>query len=196
MKHLVENYRPDIPKKSVIQLKLTLTDQVPVYQALRRLAPKERDTVNKQVDEWVAEGIVRNSRSYYASPIVVVKKKDESGPLCVDYRAFNKKVIKDRYPLPLIDEVLEKFHGMRVFTTLDLKSGFFHVDVKPDSIKYTAFVTPDGQYEFLKVPFGLCNSPAIFQRYINTIFKELIRENVVVVYMDDLIIAAENEQEN
>lgn len=193
---LEHEYRPVKKKESVVKLILTLTDAVPVHQPARRLAPLERVVVNTQVDEWLRDGIVRDSRSDYASPVVLVKKKDGTRRLCVDYRALNKKIIKDRYPLPIIDELLEKFCGAKVFSTLDLRNGFFHVDVDPTSIKYTSFVTPDGQYEFLKAPFGLCNSPAVFQRYINTVFHELIRENTVVVYMDDLIVAAQSEKEN
>lgn len=104
--------------------------------------------------------------------------------------------MKDRYPLPVIEDVLDNFSRSRVFTTLDLENGFFHVDVEPTSIKYTAFVTPDGQFEFCKVPFGLCNSPSVFQRYINMVLSDLIREKIVVVYMDDLIIANQTEEEN
>lgn len=98
--------------------------------------------------------------------------------------------------MPLIEDVLENFYDARIFTTLDLRNGFFHVDVGSKSSKYTAFVTPDGQYEFLKVPFGLCNSPAVFQRFVNTVLRELILQKVLVVYMDDIIITAKDEEEN
>lgn len=116
--------------------------------------------------------------------------------MCVDYRELNKKIIRDRYPLPVMEDVLERCSDAKFFTTLDLKNGFFHVDMHEDSTKYTSFVTPDGQYEFLKVPFGLCNSPSTFQRFINMVFCKLIRENVMWVYMDDIIIPSKDEYEN
>jgi ribonuclease HI len=108
--------------------------------------------------------------------------------LCVDYRQLNKKIVKDRYPLPIIEEQLDSLQNAKFFSTLDLKNGFFHVKIDEQSKKYTAFIVPDGHYEFLRVPFGLCNSPAIFQRFINIAFKDLIQAKIVLTYMDDLII--------
>lgn len=118
----------------------------------------------------------------------MVKKKDGAVRLCVDYRQLNRKIIKDRYPLPLIEDQLDQLQSARFFSTLDLKNGFFHVAIDERSRKYTAFIVPDGHYEFSRVPFGLCNSPAVFQRFINIVFRDLIHDKVVLTYMDDLII--------
>lgn len=153
IKSLVSKYNPKKLEKSLIEMNILLNDNSPVHRPPRRLAPLESAVVEKQIDEWIREGIIRESTSEYASPIVVVRKKDGTHRICVDYRELNAKIVKDRYPLPLIEDVLESFCGARVFTTLDLKNGFFHVDVDKASVKYTAFVTPGGQYEFLKVPF-------------------------------------------
>lgn len=139
-------------------------------------------------------GIVRPCFSDYASPIVLVNKKDGTKRICVDYRKLNEKIIKDKYPLPLIDDQVKKLYKARVFSTIDLKNGFFHVPVEKSSRRYTAFITESGTYEFLKTPFGLCNSPAIFQRFINCVFKPLIDEGTVLAYMDDLIIPGENDE--
>ena len=133
--------------------------------------------------------------SEYASPIVVVRKKDGSSHVCIDYRKLNRVIEKDSHPLPLIEDLLDKLEDACVFSTLDLKNGFFHVSVEKESRKYTAFVTSNGQYQFLKVPFELCNSPRVFQRYINAAFWDLIRQNIVLLYVDDLIVPAANEQE-
>ncbi|GFU31865.1 hypothetical protein TNCV_1111281 [Trichonephila clavipes] len=133
--------------------------------------------------------------SEYASPIVLVKKKDGTIRLCVDYRKLNRKLVMDRFPLPLIEDVLDKLQGAKVYTTLDLKNGFFHVDVNEDCKHLTSFVVPDGQFEFNKVPFGLSTSPSVFQRYVYSIFRELMRKGVVIIYMDDLIIPAKDEKE-
>lgn len=145
-----------------------------------------------QIEEWIRNGIAKPSVSDYASPIVLVRKKDGSNRICMDYRLLNKKIIKDRYPLPLIEDQLDKLQGAKIFSTLDLKNGFFHVEVEESSRKFTAFIVPDGYYEFLRVPFGLCNSPAVFQKFVNAVFKELIKEGTVLTYMDDLIVLSED----
>lgn len=196
VKEIVAGYKAKTPSSPPITMQLELSDKVPVHRPPRRLAPLEREAVAKQIDEWLRDGIVQHSRSPYASPVVVVRKKNGTNRLCVDYRELNAKIVKDRYPLPIIEEVLEELSSARVFTTLDLKNGFFHVGVDEQSRACTAFVTPDGHYEFLRVPFGLCNSPAVFQRFINSVFSELIRAKVVVVYMDDLIIPGVDETDN
>ena len=171
---------------------LVLKDDEPVYQRVRRLAPHERELVNAQISDWLDDGIVRHSVSDYASPVVSTAKKDGSKRLCIDYRLLNKKIIKDRYPLPLIEDQLGRLQDARVFSTLDLKNGFFHVPVDESTQKYTAFIVSDGHFEFLRVPFGLCNSPAVFQKFVNATFKELIREGVVLTYMDDLIVPSKD----
>lgn len=127
--------------------------------------------------------------------MVVVPKKDGTKRICVDYRPINRKIIKDRYPLPLIEDQIDALQGARVYSTLDLANGFFHVPVSPESTKYTAFITSSGQYEFLKAPFGLCLCPPVFQRFINTIFSQLIDDGTVIPYMDDIVIPAKNEEE-
>lgn len=187
---LVKAYNPQNRKQTEIETRLILTDEIPVYQTPRRLPIKERNEVEKQVTTWLEEKIIQPSCSDFASPVVPVKKKDGSTRVCIDYRKLNRKIIKDRYPLPNIDDQLDKLRDAKIFSTLDLKNGFFHIPVAVESRKYTSFITHCGQYEFLKTPFGLCNSPAVFQRFINHIFKDLIVTNVVLAYMDDLIIPA------
>lgn len=165
IEEIVGKYVPRATKHVSIKLDLILRDDIPVYTVYerpRRLSPKEKELVNSHINEWLQAGIARPSTSEYASPVVLVKKKDGNTRLCVDYRKLNRKVIKDRYPLPLIDDQVDKLQGSIFFSVLDLKDGFFHVPISEDSIKYTAFIVPDGHYEFLKTPFGLCNSPAIF----------------------------------
>ncbi|GFS80006.1 retrovirus-related Pol polyprotein from transposon 412 [Trichonephila clavipes] len=125
-------------------MRIILKDDRPVYQPARRLSFSENQDVNKQIDEWLEQGIVRPSSSEYASPIVLVKKKDGTTRLCVDYRKLNRKLVKYRFPLPLIEDVLDKLQGAKVYTTLDLKNGFFHVDVNEDCKHLTSFVVPDG----------------------------------------------------
>ncbi|CAK9834317.1 Transposon Tf2-9 polyprotein [Anthophora retusa] len=185
---IIDDYKPMAIREAELKMTIVLKDDEPVFQRARRLSPSERDTVNEQVQEWLRDGIVQHSLSEYASPVVLVKKKDGSSRLCVDYRLLNRKIARDRYPLPLIEDQLDLLQGAKIYSTLDLKNGFFHVELSRDSRKYTSFIVPDGQYEFLKVPFGLCNSPSVFQRFINSIFRELIAKKIVLVYIDDIII--------
>lgn len=134
--------------------------------------------------------IIRPSSSDFAS-----EKKNGSIRVCVDYRQLNRKTVKDRYPLPVIDDQLDRLQDAKVFTTLDLCNGFHHVLVDEGSVKYTAFKTPRGQFEFLRMPFGLCNAPAKFQRYITKVFEDLTNEGIVLIYIDDLIIPATGNEE-
>ncbi|GFS99477.1 retrovirus-related Pol polyprotein from transposon 297 [Trichonephila clavipes] len=125
----------------------------------------------------------------------IVKKKDGKSRVCIDYRRLNRKLIKDNYPLPLIDDILDCLQNAKIFTTLDLKNGFFHVAVNERSRKFTSFVTHDGQYQFRRMSFGLSTCPSTFMRYINAIFRHLILKSIVLPYMDDFIIPAANESQ-
>ncbi|XP_061390803.1 uncharacterized protein LOC133326139 [Musca vetustissima] len=156
----------------------------------RRLPFQERTIVENQIDKWLDEGIIEQSESEFCSPIVLVKKRDSTSRLCIDYRRINKVIVKDHYPLPLIEDQLDRLQNAVIFSTIDLRNGFFHVPVNEESRKYTSFVTHNGQYQFRKVPFGLSNSPAVFQRHINAIFRELNREGIALPYVDDVIIPA------
>lgn len=197
LQELIDNYKPNKIKEAPITMKITLQDDIPVAQRPRRLALTEEHIVQEQIKEWLAKGVIRPSYSEYASPLVLVKKKDGSTRVCVDYRKINQKMVKDEYPLPVIDDHIDKLSRARVFSTLDLKNGFFHLPIDEDSTKYTAFVTssPEGQYEFLRAPFGLSICPKYFTRYINIIFRALIVKGIVLIFIDDLIILAEDEQQ-
>ncbi|XP_055527292.1 uncharacterized protein LOC129719903 [Wyeomyia smithii] len=193
--NLVSNYNPRMTASTDVKLRIVLKEETPIQQHPRRLAPLEKEIAQKQVDQWLKNGIIQPSASEFSSPIVLAHKKDWSGRLCVDYRRLNKVLVRDHFPLPLIEDILDDLHGARVFTTLDLENGFFHVPVDDSSRKYTSFVTPFDQYEFLVTPFGLSTSPTVFLRYINDIFRDLIKKKVVVVYIDDLLIPAKDEPE-
>lgn len=193
---LITNYKPNQPQRSCVQMELELVDKVPVYQHPRRLSLMERKIVQEMVQAFMDEGIVRPSRSDYASPILLRPKKNGKHRLCVDYRKLNMKIVKDRYPLPIMDSVLEDLYGKTIFSSIDLKNGFHHVDMAENSVKYTSFITPDGQFEYLKAPFGLCNSPAAFQRYINQVMHEAQRQGLTTLYLDDILIAASSPEEN
>jgi len=192
---LVKEYKPMKEKDVKVKMTIILKDDIPVVQSARRLSVTEKAEVDSQLRVWLNEGIVQLSYSDYASPIVLVKKKNGATRICVDYRKLNEKVVKSRYSLPLIEDQLDLLQGAKIYSTLDLKNGFFHVSVEETSRKYAAFVVLNGHYEFLKMPFGLCTSPAYFQKYINAVFRDLTAERIVAVYMDDLIVPSIDMQE-
>ncbi|GFU58772.1 retrovirus-related Pol polyprotein from transposon 17.6 [Trichonephila clavipes] len=195
LEKLIQDYKPEKTASTDVTMRIILKNEEPVCQHPRRLAFTERQEVNKQIEEWLNEGIIRPSSSEYASPIVMVKKKDGSSRMCSDYRKLNQKLVKDKFPLPIIEDVLDTLQEAKVYSTLDLRNGFFHVDVDDYCRKYTSFIVPDGQFEFNKVPFGLSTSPGVFQRYVSSIFRDLTRKGIVISYLDDLVIPAKNEQE-
>ncbi|GFT65527.1 hypothetical protein TNCV_649281 [Trichonephila clavipes] len=113
--------------------------------------------------------------------------------MCIDYRKLNPKVVKDKFPLPLVEDVLDTLQEAKVYSALNMHIGFSQVDVDEDCRKHTYFIVPDGQFEFNKVPFGLSTSPGVFQRYVSSIFRDLTRKVIVISYLDDLVIPAKNE---
>lgn len=190
---LIENYKPVANVETPIETKIILSSEDPVFQRARRLAPREKVVVRDQIQEWLRDGIIRESFSQFASPVVVVRKKNGLYRVCIDFRKLNRNIIKDHFPMPIIEDQIDKLSGARVFTVLDLKNGFFHVPMHKDSIKYTSFVTCDGQFEFVKTPFGLSVSPSSFLRYVQYVFKDLVHKGVVITYMDDIIIPSVEE---
>lgn len=192
---LIKNYSPEKSKETGVEMRIVLTDNIPVYERARRLAEEEKNRVEDQVYRWFKANIIRRSTADYSSSVVPTRKKDGTIRVCVDYRGVNSKTVKVRFPQPIIEEQLDKLQNAKVYTTLDLKDGFFHVPIEEESRKYTAFTVPSGQYEFNCAPFGFCNSPAYFSRYILAVFWELIAEKILILYIDDLLIPSSNVKE-
>lgn len=177
----------EVGKTDVTKMTITLSDDKPITYRPYRMAYPEREKVRAIVEDLVSNGIVQESQSPYASPILLVKKKNGEERLCVDYRALNRITIKDKYPLPRIDDLLDGLKGRKFYTSLDLASGYHQIPVDKDSISKTAFVTPDGHYEYTRMPFGLVNAPAVFQRSMNKILGAL-RFSTALAYLDDVLI--------
>lgn len=174
------------------EMTIRLEKDTPFHYTPRKLSYDEREALREIIDDYLKRDIIRQSESPYASPIVMVKKKNGKYRKCINYRSLNKVTLRDNYPMPFIEECLEYLGNKRFFTTLDLENGYHHVRIAEESKKYTSFVTPYGQYEYNRMPFGLKNGPAVFQRYIHDCLRDLIDAGKVIVYMDDITIATDD----
>ncbi|CAK1589644.1 unnamed protein product [Parnassius mnemosyne] len=151
-----------------------------------RLSPVEREKVRTIVNELLKHNIIRESKSPYSSPIILVKKKNGDDRLCVDFRELNANTLRDHYPLPLISDQIDQLANGLYFTTFDMAAGFHQIPISESSIEKTAFVTPDGLYEYLTMPFGLSNACAVYQRCINRALFSLLG-SAAQVYVDDVL---------
>ena len=159
----------------------------PVRQRHRPLPPSQYKAVRDHIHSLMEEGIVRESGSPWAYPVVVVQKKDSSIRLCVDFRRLNQLTHRDSFPLPRIEESLQALGGAKFFSVLDLTSGYYQVAVHPNDVEKTAFAVPFGLYEYTRLPFGLSNAPATFQRLMQRCLGEQCFDNVLI-YLDDIIV--------
>ncbi|KAJ9520421.1 hypothetical protein QJQ45_000182 [Haematococcus lacustris] len=186
----------DMPRRSVDHT-IHLTGPAPSPRPIYRMSQPELDQLKKQLDDLLAKGFIRPSTSPFAAPVLFVRKKDGSLRLCVDFRALNQQTLKNRYPLPRIDDLLDQLSGAQVFSKIDLRSGYHQITVAEDDIPKTAFRTRYGHYEFTVLPFGLCNAPATFQQLMNDVFKPHL-DDFVLVYLDDILVfsksAADHER--
>ena len=167
----------------------------PISRAPYRLAPTEMAELKAQLEELADKGYIRPSASPWGAPVLFVKKKDGSLRLCIDYRELNRATVKNRYPLPRIDDLLDQLHGAVVFSKIDLRSGYHQLRVRPTDIQKTAFRTRYGHYEFVVMPFGLTNAPAAFMEMMNRVFIDYL-DRFVVVFIDDVLIYSRSREEH
>ncbi|CAI7814425.1 unnamed protein product, partial [Closterium sp. NIES-54] len=167
----------------------------PVSRAPYRLSPTKLTDMKIQIEYLLDRQLVRPSTSPYGAPVLFTPKPDGSLRMCIDYRALNKQTVKNKYPIPRIDDLLDQLRGATVFSKLDLRSGYWQIKMADNLIHKTAFRTRYGSYEYLVMPFGLCNAPATFQAEMNHIPRPLLDE-CVVVYLDDILIYSKNMKEH
>ena len=186
----------DLGKTNLVKHKIELTDYTPIKDRYRRIPPHQYEEVRKHLKEMLDVGAIRHSNSPWASPVVLVCKKDRSLRFCIDLRKLNARTIKDAYSLPRIEDALDSLNGACIFTSLDLKSGYWQVELDESSIPLTAFtVGPLGFYECVRMPFGLTNAPATFQRLMESCLGELHLE-WCIIYLDDIIIFSKNPDDH
>ncbi|UYV78418.1 hypothetical protein LAZ67_16001289, partial [Cordylochernes scorpioides] len=187
--------RKSQPARSKIKHKIDTGDHAPTKQRPYRVSGMERKIIQQEVDRMMEQDIIQFSESPWSSPVVLVKKKNGSWRFCVDYRRLNKITKKDVYPLPWVDDALDNLSGARYYSSMDLRTGYWQIEVDEHDREKTAFITPDGLYEFRVIPFGLCNAPATFERMMDTVLKGL-KWNICLCYLDDIVVYGPSFEEH
>ena len=183
----------------LVQMDINTGDAKPKRQPARRMPPIVRQEVARLLEQMQRNGVIEPSKSPWASPIVLVRKRDGSHRFCVDYRGLNSVTVPDSFPLPHIDDLLDQLGESNYFSTIDLASGFLQIRMRPAAQEKTAFVVPQGLFEFRVMPFGLANAPGVFQRLMQRVMFGLNPPSgpeFVSVYLDDILVYSRSLQEH
>ncbi|GJX12966.1 putative reverse transcriptase domain-containing protein [Tanacetum coccineum] len=187
---------PGLPPARPVEFQIDLIPgAAPVARAPYRLAPSEMKELSEQLQELSDKGFIRPSSSPWGAPVLFVKKKDGSFRMCIDYRELNKLTVKNRYPLPRIDDLFDQLQGSSIYSKIDLRSGYHQLRVREQDIPKTAFRTRYGHYEFQVMPFGLTNAPAVFMDLMNRVCKPYL-DKFVIVFIDDILIYSKDKKEH
>ncbi|KAI3802553.1 hypothetical protein L1987_30689 [Smallanthus sonchifolius] len=187
---------PGIPPSRQVEFRIDLVPgAAPVVRSPYRLAPSEMQELSSQLQELLDKGFIRPSFSPWGAPVLFVKKKDGTFRMCIDYRELNKLTIKNRYPLPRIDDLFDQLQGSSFYSKIDLRSGYHQLKIQEEDIPKTAFRTRYGHYEFLVMPFGLTNAPAVFMDLMNRVCKPYL-DKFVIVFIDDILIYSRTKEEH
>ncbi|KAJ9537987.1 hypothetical protein OSB04_030720 [Centaurea solstitialis] len=187
---------PGVPPERQVEFRIDLVSgAAPIAKAPYRLAPPEMQELSKQLEELLEKGFIRPSTSPWGAPILFVKKKDGSMRMCIDYRELNKLTVKNRYPLPRIDDLFDQLQGAAWFSKIDLRSGYHQLKVREEDMHKTAFRTRYGHFEFIVMRFGLTNAPATFMDLMNRVCRPML-DRSVIVFIDDILIYSKSKEEH
>ncbi|GFQ89354.1 retrovirus-related Pol polyprotein from transposon 297 [Trichonephila clavata] len=176
--------------KITVKHRINISDNLPIKQRAYRVSPAERRIIHDEVGKMLDRVIIQPSESPWSSPVILVRKRDNTWRFCVDYRLLNRITKKDVYLLPRIDDTLDSLQGSKFFSSMDLSSGYWQIEVDEADLEKTAFITPEGLYEFNVMPFGLCNAPATFERMMDNLLRH-IKWTMCLCYLDDIIVFSE-----
>jgi hypothetical protein len=190
-----EGQTTSLTQTSLVEHIIPTGDVMPIRQKAYRMPPDAQEFVKKEIEAMKSKGIIQESSSPWASPIVLVPKNNGKLRMCIDYRKLNKATKKDSYPLPVIDEVLAMLGKAKWFSSIDLASGYWQIKVKEEDREKTAFITKYGIYEFTVMPFGLCNAPATFQRLMDKVLRPYIGR-IALVYLDDIVVFSDTFEQH
>ena len=182
------------PKRDIDFIIKLVSGVTPVSKTPYRMSTLEMIELKMQQQELLEKRYIRLIVSPWGAPVFFVKKKHGTLRLCIDYRQLNKVTMNNKYPLPIIDDLFDQNKGAKVFSKIDLRSGYHQVRIKDEDIHKTAFRTRYGNYEFVVVPFGLKNAPATFMCLMNSVFSRYL-DKFVLVFLDDIIVYSKNEEE-
>jgi hypothetical protein len=169
--------------------------EAPVSKAPYRMSTPELKELQLQLEELLKKGYIHPSVSPWGAPVLFVKKKDRMLRLCIDFRQLNKVTVKNKYPLPRIDDLFDQLKGAKIFLKIGLRSRYHQVRIKDEDISKTTFRTRYGHYEFTVVPFGLSNAPVAFMCLMNSVFREYL-DKIVIVFLDDILVYSKSEEEH
>ena len=177
-------FPPEREVEFVIEL---LPEAAPISKTPYQMAPAELQELKSQLQELLRQGFIRPSTSPWGAPVLFVKKNDGTLRMCIDYRGLNQVTIKNKYPLPHIEELFDQLQGATVFSKLDLRQGYYQLRIKSEDVLKTAFNTRYGHYEFMVMPFGLTNAPAAFMDLMQRVFQPYL-DQFVVIFIDDILV--------
>jgi hypothetical protein len=172
-----------------------ISGTAPISKRAYRVSGTELVDLKKQIDELLEKGYIRLSTSPWVAPVLFVEKKDGTKRMCIDYRSLNEVTVKNKYPLPRIEDLFDKLRGASVFSKIDLRSGYYQLRIRPSDIPKTTFITEYGLYEFMVMSFDLTNATAYFMYLMNSVFMDYL-DKFIVVFIDDILIYSQNEQEH
>jgi len=178
-------------RTSLLKFRIDTGDAVPFKLQPYRVSKAEGDVMEAEIQENLDLGLLRPSTSPWASPVLMIRKPDGGIRFCIDYRRLNDVTIKDCYPMPLIDDILDVLGNAKMFSTMDIASGYWNVPMDPDSVEKTAFTSKFGLYEWLVMPFGLCNAVPAFERLMENILVDL-KWRTCLVYLDDCVVFSDD----